>query len=136
MYHLLGQEIGSPYSKAISEHAAAHLSMYYVCMCMSVSPSVGITLESLGHCIHLFIQQIFVCPLCVSCSARQQKIKDEQHMACVPKEEREKISKYILSEQCLTESRWIFTHFPGVESKRTLQAEGNSIWRPEKRQEI
>lgn len=76
MYHLLGQELGLPYSKAISEHAAAPLSMYYVCMCLSVSPSVGITLESLGHCIHLFIQQIFVCPLCVSCSARQQKIKD------------------------------------------------------------
>lgn len=35
MYHLSGQEIASPYSKAISEHAGAHLSMYYVCMCLS-----------------------------------------------------------------------------------------------------
>lgn len=64
------------------------------------------------------------------------KRKSKMYMACVPKEEMEKISKYILSEQCLTESRWICTHFPVVESKRTLQAEGNSIWRSEKMQEI
>lgn len=52
---------------------------YVLCMYVSVSPSVGIILENLGHCIHLFIQQIFVCPLCVSCSARQQKTQKTEN---------------------------------------------------------